>query len=310
MKRSTLWGLLIAGLSLAAAAAIVALSAWHELRDDFLPPRMSSARPSEGPLASADELAFEGAPGITIRGWGVPSRNGVAIVFLHGTGDDRGQTVPEATRLAEAGYGALAYDSPGHGASGGRVTWGAGERAALRAAITRAEHLAPQGTVARVGVVAMSMGALIAIQEIADDERVRAAVLAGVSAEYKDVLLYQNAQFGLISGWTTVWTARAMGMTLGDLEPRFRVAAFGGRPLLLIAGAEDTAVPSRMTRALFEAAREPKQFWEVPGARHCRYAQAAGSAYGDRLVDFFNKAFAVGGPVTQLRRESAPTSSH
>jgi hypothetical protein len=41
-------------------------------------------------------------------------------------------------------------------------------------------------------------------------------------------------------------------------------------------------------RILYEAARQPKSLWVVPGADHGGYAQVAAAEYGHRLKEFFS----------------------
>ena len=58
-------------------------------------------------------------------------------------------------------------------------------------------------------------------------------------------------------------------------------------PLLFIHGDRDSIVPLDLGRALFDAAREPKAFWVVPGADHNDLVEAAGPRYRERLREFY-----------------------
>jgi fermentation-respiration switch protein FrsA (DUF1100 family) len=79
-------------------------------------------------------------------------------------------------------------------------------------------------------------------------------------------------------------------MDLEKQRPVDLIAAIAPRPVLLVTGSEDTTVPPALTRELFDAAREPKTFFVVPGGRHGRYTQAGGESYEARLVAFFVEA--------------------
>ncbi|HXN30272.1 MAG TPA: hypothetical protein VN894_00360, partial [Polyangiaceae bacterium] len=72
-------------------------------------------RPRRGPVArppalvglsALRDVSF-GSSGATVRGWFVPSRNGAAVVLVHGSGGDRSHVAAEARLLANAGFGAL-----------------------------------------------------------------------------------------------------------------------------------------------------------------------------------------------------------
>ena len=65
--------------------------------------------------------AMPTADGVTLRGWYVPSRNGAAIIALHGSDGNRDQLLWHAQALAEHGYGVLLFDLRAHGESGGTV---------------------------------------------------------------------------------------------------------------------------------------------------------------------------------------------
>ena len=48
---------------------------------------------------------------------------GATAIHLHSSDDDRRQLLPEAQLLSSHGFGVFMFDWPGHGESGGRVTW-------------------------------------------------------------------------------------------------------------------------------------------------------------------------------------------
>ena len=80
-------------------------------------------------IPSARTLAVPGARDVTfsardatrLSAWYVPSRNGAAIVLLHGSHGTRVDTLPQLRMLSSAGYGILAYDARGHGQSAGQT---------------------------------------------------------------------------------------------------------------------------------------------------------------------------------------------
>jgi fermentation-respiration switch protein FrsA (DUF1100 family) len=62
----------------------------------------------------------------------------------------------------------------------------------------------------------------------------------------------------------------------------------------MIHGALDTYIKPEMARALFEEAREPKEFWLVAEAKHNQALQVAGDEYRRRILEFFEKHLADG----------------
>src|SRR5262249_10254045 len=57
-----------------------------------------------------ENVSFRSADGVRLAGWYVPSRNGAAIVLVHGGGGSRDGLKLHAAMLARHGYGVLLYD--------------------------------------------------------------------------------------------------------------------------------------------------------------------------------------------------------
>ena len=59
-------------------------------------------------------------------------------------------------------------------------------------------------------------------------------------------------------------------------------------PLLFIQGSQDEIVPYRLGKKLFEAAKEPKAFYTIPGAHHNDTYVRGGQQYYDKILNFIN----------------------
>src|SRR4029077_15820835 len=71
------------------------------------------------PDAAYRDVTFRASDGLRIAGWYRPSRNGAAVLLVHGGGGDRDGTVRHARMLVHHGYGVLMYDARGRGESEG-----------------------------------------------------------------------------------------------------------------------------------------------------------------------------------------------
>lgn len=69
-----------------------------------------------------ERVVFPASDGVRLSGWYVPSRNGAAIVLVHGGGGDRQGTIQHARMLAKAGYGVLLYARAAAAKAPGRRT--------------------------------------------------------------------------------------------------------------------------------------------------------------------------------------------
>lgn len=241
----------------------------------------------ELPAITDLKVAVPGQP--PLAAWYIPSRNGAAIMLVHGSLGDRTSLWPEARALAAAGFGVMLVDLPGHGESEGPVDWGDGGRAALSAAFT--SLLAQPGIDPnRVGALGLSMGAMLAVQVASVDQRIRALLLSGCFSDAHRQTLFEYRSWGPITGWPAVWTYRIAGFDDSDQRPIDIIARVSPRPLLIVQGTEDGIVPPEMASELYAAAGPPRELWLVPGAGHGDIMRAEPELWPERLVGFFAQA--------------------
>lgn len=251
------------------------------------PPAWISRHPEQTGIAGLHEVAFRSTDGTELAGWYVPAGNRCAIVLAHGTQADRSALLPEMKSLAAAGFGVLAFDFPGQGASAGRTTWGAGERRALVGAI---DWVAARSDVdaGRIGAVGVSFGGVILAQVAATDRRLRAVVLVSTPSDVVEETRLASGRWGLVSRIPAMWDLKRSGMAT-DPRPIDVIGSIAPRAVLIIGGELDTWVPPSMTRELFAAAREPKEMWIVPRGGHGDFASSAAHAYFEKLIGFFTR---------------------
>src|SRR4051812_3312767 len=123
--------LMVIGLALLMVGLLCSAIAFRAFRAEaryLNPARGKIEKPADAAALALRDVALTTAEGTRVHGWLLPSRNGAAIVYVHGSPSDRSGLLPEARALARAGYGALLLDVPGHGESGGKATWGAEAR--------------------------------------------------------------------------------------------------------------------------------------------------------------------------------------
>ncbi len=77
------------------------------------------------------------------------------------------------------------------------------------------------------------------------------------------------------------------GYRFSDVMPLRDVAAIAPRPLLIIHGTADTAIPVRHARLVYAAAGEPKELWLAEGAQHCGAYFQDRATYCARISTFF-----------------------
>jgi len=269
--------------------AWIAFRSFRAERRGFVPTRRAPRLSCAGfAIARLAEVSFESREGNQLRGVFAPSSNGAAVILTHGAGGERSDLANEARILHDAGFGVLAFDWPGHGQSDGQIRWGEPERQALAGAI---DWLSTQPSIdpSRIGAFGFSMGGYIVAQSAARDPRLEVVALAGTPHDPVAHTKWEYRRWGVLSQWPALLGVRVGGMKLGELVPEQIIKDIAPRAVLIISGSEDQLVPPWIANALFGAARDPKEFLDVPGAGHGNYAETAPSAYPAALVAFFSR---------------------
>lgn len=287
--------------------------------------------PRGQPIPEAENVSFPTEDGLTLRGCYLPARGKRRGVLLFGLefGSNRWSCLPYCEHLLEAGFDVFAYEPRNQGDSDRQpnyepLQWVTDyEVRDARAALAYLKNR-PDADPRGVGLFGISKGAGAALFVAARDPFVRCFVTDGVFATYTTLVPYMrhwyriyNDQFtlqGLLPSWYYGQLGR-VGLSWIEKERHCRfphlereVRRLAPRPWLMIHGAADTYIKPEMARALFDCAREPKEFWLVEGAKHNQALQVAGDEYRRRVLEFFEKNLVdQPGPSTR-RQESADRS--
>lgn len=289
-------GITLVALLLAAATAVVALS-WRASRAALHPSAATYKwRMADFPRLRPVEVAFPGSDGTRLAGRFFAGNNGATVVLVHGYGGNQDEMLPVADALVRSDFSVLTYDARGCGQSGGKVTFGALETDDVISVIDYLEAR-PDVDRARIGALGFSMGAASTVMAAARDPRIKAVVDdSGWATAYGwlrprswDVLLRPNAPFSPLS---LRFAEFRTGIRLNTLRPVDVIARISPRPILLIHGGSDTAVPPTESDRNFAAAGPPKQIWLAPGAKHGDTVELVVADYADRVVNFFRQHLA------------------
>lgn len=291
----TSWGYLFTAGALLVAAVVVmearhfryGASLSHPTRVRLTDADRAAARAA---LPTVHDVDFPTSGGLTLRGFYVPSKNGAAVVLGHGLSENRMHFLREATFLAAHGYGVLFFDSRDQGDSDGDFsTWSDLEQDDLRAAVDLVARQ-PDVSPGRIGLHGFSVSASTVVLEAAGDARVRGVVAEALWPSFEDELRHSLGKQAVMT-----FAAGALGARRGGIRPeRIRpidvIARIAPRPLLLIAGAEDGTTPVADIERAFAAAKEPKELWVVPGARHGEVEHVDPAGFERRILAFFDAA--------------------
>lgn len=238
---------------------------------------------------------FHTHDGLTLFGWymHMPENTKGTIILIHGHGGKGISMIYHASALAAKGYNVFSYDQRAHGSSDGDVCTAGWKEAddviaALNYLKTR-QDVDPE----RIGALGISIGGQAAMLAAAREEGLRAIVAEGPSATRladhggrpNSLLRWINypanwLYYKVLSFTNGVKPSEGILSTIANISPR---------PVLLISN--DKLSERHFTQLFYETAQEPKELWQVSGARHAEAYFQDPKAYQKRIIDFFDQAF-------------------
>lgn len=241
----------------------------------------------------AEEVLFSSTDGKhEVSGWYIPSPGATTTVIVSpGYRSLKADVLGIAAFLWRAGHNVLAFEYHGHGMDVGTpITLGYSEINDFLGAVAYTKERAPE---TRLGVLAYSMGAAVAIMGTARSKDVEALIADSAFATHTGVIDYQFRRVFHLPSITVSWMADNLlwwraGYHFNQVEPLRDIAKIAPRPILIIHGGKDSIVDPRDAPLLYGAAGEPKEIWLLPNADHCGAYFEDRMAYVKKIIDFFD----------------------
>ena len=258
----------------------------HRQAHDYLHPRR--LKPPSCDLLRENGIPYQEielltSDGVRLAAWYTPPQNNALILVAHGYGDRRSEDF--YALFAERGYGVLAWDFRGHGASGGDlVTLGYYEVLDVEAALA---YALTQPGVNHIGGWGGSMGAVTMIRATAQHPEIEALVVDSPFATLEDELDLR-VPYPLLNPLIRFFAERETGLHLDQVRPVDDIGRISPRPVFLIQGMKDTMVPLDSAQRLYKAAGEPRELWVEPDAPHMNMYAYYRMRYTKRIIKFFD----------------------
>ena len=282
------------GYFVALAILLYTGTALNRARTVVSPPRFPIMRekPEELGLPPFEEVVFTSRDGIELDGWYFRSANRAAVIMIHSLGSSRMQMRHFARALITKGYGVLMFDLRGHARSGGTVSsFGWYEQEDVFGAtefLKTKEEIDPQ----RIGLLGFSMGAQVAIRAAVVRDDYQAVWADGlIPVVYEDHFVLEKRSFRTVFFSPWWWFAyRIQSWLLGLPEPsglREVIAGLSPKSLMVVAAGDERMI--RLARAFFDAADDPREFWQLDDIPFGSGILEYGDDYDLKLVGFFNR---------------------
>jgi hypothetical protein len=265
-------------IAVATYVAVCILVCVFERHLIYFPTRDYDATPRDIGL-DFETVSFNAADGVTLTGWYVVNNDAThTILFCHGNAGNISHRLTTIQALHQLGYNVFIFDYRGFGRSAGSPSE-QGLYADARAALRYLTETRGQAT-DKIVFCGRSLGGAVAI-ELATHHPPPALVVESTFTDLADVgrIHYPFLPVRWILRERFASIERIAGLTC---------------PKLILHGTDDTLIPIKLGRKLFNAASEPKQFIETPGG-HNEAGFTYTNAFTGKLGEFL---------ATNLRQDS------
>jgi pimeloyl-ACP methyl ester carboxylesterase len=281
----------------------------------------ASSRPEDSEIntsalaagAAYREVEFKSADGVKLSGWYLPretplfhndskgeSGAPVTIIYCHGLFRSRLEMLARAEKFAQQGHAGLLMDFRRHGKSGEAMTsMGYLERLdIIGAAHYLKDSLQIQTPIVVYGV---SMGAAAALLAAADEPAIAGLLVDSSFLSFEETITHHTKLLNLtkfpMASALIMFTKWRVGFKPEDFDLRRAVQKIGDRPILFIAGGEDTRMPPAIAQALYEASPSThKNLVIIPNATHGKAFSTDPETCTKAILDCLQKVVEIYGP--------------
>lgn len=265
MKWITLWK--VVRVIALAYLLVLALGCIFQRRLMYMPFSAQVPIPPELRQAGLREVTVTASDGVALKAWHWPGPRPPTLLIFHGNAGDRSHRVRWMETLRATGAGVFIVDYRGYGGSEGSPSEEGLYRDAEACAAWLAENV--PGPVVYVGE---SLGCGVAVE---------LAVRRPPAA-----LILQSTFTSAVDAGRRAYPFLPVRLLLRD---RYDVLSKIGRvscPVMVIHGEEDTIIPARMGRTVFEAVPGRKVWLPIPGGDHNDALWEMVPDYAKRVEEF------------------------
>jgi fermentation-respiration switch protein FrsA (DUF1100 family) len=216
------------------------------------------------------DVSFKSADGLTLNGWYFRARGEErgTVFVCHGNVENISTHVKLDLWLIDAGYNLFIFDYRGYGKSEGEPDVkgiNIDAEAALEILLTKLPRKKNDGVV----VFGKSLGGAVAVYTVANSpykNRVKALILDSAFSSYRRIAREKIARS--IIGWPFQYPLSFL--VNDDYSAVDYIGKITPIPVLIMQGYQDGIVPAHHGRILYNAALQPKEFWELTLPGHVK----------------------------------------
>jgi pimeloyl-ACP methyl ester carboxylesterase len=218
------------------------------------------------PPAGFEAVTLMADDQVELAGWYKPPSNGAVIILIHGAGGSREGMRPYAELLGRHGYGVLALDLRGHGASEGRTNrfgWQGTRDVGAAVAFLKARD-----EIKAIGGLGSSLGGEVLLGAASAHPDIKAIAADGATTRSLAELLAVPSERSLVRNFTARVMYAAVQILSGETPPVPLLDSMLAAPttaFLLIAGGNDEREVA-FNEVFAAATPDRSQLWIAPAA--------------------------------------------
>jgi fermentation-respiration switch protein FrsA (DUF1100 family) len=270
---------------LAAIYIVVAAAAFVMQRRLMYFPDPARVAPSVFALAGVEERELETADGATLVAWhGRAAPGQPTLLYFHGNAGNLASRAERVRKYLERGIGIFILSYRGYGGSTGSPS----ERANVADAKVAYDALRKDGVaVEDIILYGESLGSGVAVQ-LAAEKPVGGLILDAPFTSIVDVA-------------AKAYPFLPVNRFILDRYDTMRHLSEVHAPLLVLHGEDDEVIPVAMGRAIYDAAKGPKEIVTFPNAGHTDHHLVGSYAEIFRWIDNLRRHTKVVPPKTRMR---------
>jgi dipeptidyl aminopeptidase/acylaminoacyl peptidase len=308
-RRATVLRSMVAGYPALALVLVFGLAPyWLAKAIAHAGTRPMDARSNDDPERyglTREDISFEAADGVNLRGWFVaPHRGRAVIIGSHGLFRNRVELLARLVPACKAGYGVLLYDSRSHGTSSRAiVSFGYYERNDVLGAMQYVERHTQADSRPAIVLMGVSMGAVATLEAASQSTTYDALILDSPFSNLRQtvgdhVRLFLGLPRFPFANLFLFWYSRIAGFDPGQFDAHVALRKVKPVPLLIIGSEGDERNPSGVARSLYEESPAPVKRLKIFGADvpHGASARLHPQEYWKVLHNFLSEAFPGAAP--------------
>ena len=244
-----------------------------------------------------EDVIVSNDQGQALVGWYIPPDNGAVVMLQHGYKSRRQWQLNEAKMLHDAGYGSLLTTVRAHDESEGElITFGYHEMADLAAwhdFLLSREEVDPE----KIGLLGVSMGGSLVLQYAAENENIKAVISHSPFSSLDDTVETSVRFFLDLPDWAVsvvvpmvvFWGEQIGGFDSAEIDAKEWIDDISPRPVFLLDAGQEVVVSADSTELLYDAAKEPKYFWQCPECEHASLDTQRPEEFEACMLSFYDR---------------------